>query len=983
MITVLMKISFQYWKKHKRRFFTLALSIIMGTAALCCSSLLIRSEKNAVLSQQLDYCGDYDVIIYETNAEITETISNLDGVEDLGFYYELGYASLPGGNQKYKTAAYRDEKSAELYHMSCIRGNYPVNENEIALDIETAKSLGIAPYPGEQIELALYDLEKQELCSRSFMISGIFVLSNKESYGGYYRYPGEGYVMPTVLMYAEMNQVFGSNLITTFVQVTEETAKEAIAALDIPQGSQWLTMDTFWRRTDAYSYVLGTWTTLVQDYGDYSLNSIFQAMKEGKVFKDFYSNILMPLFSCLILVIVMISVAELIRNVLKDRTEMIAILRSLGLSAAGSGIYLIIEFLLLTILLSLAGLAVGMGCHSLIIMLLNHIYNMRMTTGFHVSEYVATVTYNPYILPFVVIGVSVLGAVLIAVVRFSRVSPIMIFQGYLDRQSRKLHKKIDSAHPIRKGWMPLLNESIRLHDTSVIIMTIVVMSTAFFGYTYFSALADKENTGLKSELENNGLGNRDYLAKKSSDIYNFNFNTENHHDYGVSAEALLEFAENEFVESAYGMIVNISTRLSYSLEAVTETMESLLATVNLRNRSPSEDELENAMYEGQEAFMEAVGYYAEESVYAAPTVGISQELMLQLNDCLIAGELDWDRIQCGEEVVIAVPERFSSAAKEVFVIGDELPLSDIVLSEEEDLYDFGHILPADVAEPVYIKKVISDGIEIEYSEFAFGYRQDVQTKIGAVIAIPEDAEAAGYHDFIYELVYQDLQDYPVIILCGGSNAFQSWGLPDSLYTKVSASIKDGYNAEQADIAWYGFMSHASGMSTSSVSEVKMKMQNNTHKVMSLYYVIIIMLIVIGMTAIGISLYSRIRMSSTKIAYLRAIGMSLSQITMMILRQNIFYPFIGAVCAIIPVGLCQCFFYYIIWFTSSTDMVVVEYRLPWYSEIPYWYNLFSYHPAATLTVLTLVMMGLIFLVTIPQILYVKRQRIVEDLEKISF
>lgn len=983
---LLYRISVSYWKRHKRRLFTLALTIVMGVAALCCSALLIRSEKTAVVSQTMDNVGNYDAIIYETDVTTAETISKMEGVGESGFYHELGYVTLPEGSQEYKAVAYQDTKSQELYHMSCIRGTYPETEDEIALDMQTAKALGIVPYPGEQAELKLYDLEKNALCTKTFTVSGIFTISNEEVEGGYYRYAGKNYVMPTIVLHAGMNEIFDSDVITAYVQIDDNGVNEVLWALESQEDTPCTKVATPYGRISSYSIALGTEFTLFIDYGESSLQHIEQAMEDGKIFRDFYSDVLMPVFCFLILVIVMVSVVGLIRNVLKDRTEMVAILRSLGLSGVESGIYLTVEMLLLTFLLSLAGLVVGMGCHGAMIALLNHLYNLRLETGFQAVVYVKAVTYNPYTMPLLVVGAGVLAAVLISVIRFSRISPIMLFQGHVEHKADKKGRKRTVSGKESKHWMPMLNKSIHLHDTSIIIMMIVVMSAAFFGYTYFSALSDMETTSLRNSLENSSLGNRDYLAERSPHIHTFNFNTENHHDYGIPVEAVREFAENEFVERAYGMIVNTSTRLAYQAEETDESVEQLLGTANIRTRLPGEDEIEMVLYEGQEAFMEAVGYSSEESIYAAPTVGIPEELMMELQDCVIAGEINWEQILSGEEVVIAVPESRLQMAEQVFTVGEELPLSDIVLSAEEDLYDFGYMSSSDVAEPVYESTVIDNGTEVEYSEYAFGYRKDIQTRVGAVVSIPEDAGAENYHDFIYELVYQDLQAYPVTVLCADRGSFQAWELPDALYTKVSVNVADGYDTEQLDVEWYRFLNGAPGMRSYTVSETKMQIENDTCKIMSIYYLVIIMLIVVGITAIGISLYSRIRMSSTKIAYLRAIGMSLSQITGLILKQNMFYPVIGAVCAVIPVGLCQCMFEYInhqintgAWFSFG----IIEYRPPWYFFVPHWYNLFSYHPVATLVILTLIMMALILLVTIPQILYVRKQRVVEDLEKVSF
>ena len=52
---MLAKISLKYWANHKMRLFTLMLTLVFGVSALCCTALLIRSEKHAVLENALIY----------------------------------------------------------------------------------------------------------------------------------------------------------------------------------------------------------------------------------------------------------------------------------------------------------------------------------------------------------------------------------------------------------------------------------------------------------------------------------------------------------------------------------------------------------------------------------------------------------------------------------------------------------------------------------------------------------------------------------------------------------------------------------------------------------------------------------------------------------------------------------------------------------------------------------------------------------------
>lgn len=795
------------------------------------------------------------------------------------------------------------------------------------------------------------------------------------------------YLPPTIILHREANELFQSEKLTALLWVRDIEDIDAIRALDSPKGTLWNAVvgDAHYGRVYPYTMILGIGTTIWKDYGFGDMSNVLQAIQDGKIFMDFYSSVLIPIVTFLVLVIVIISVIGLVRNILKDRTEMLAILRSVGLSSVGSGIYLTIELCVLCFLLAVVGLVVGMGCHLVIIAILDHVFEIRIATGFDAIRYVKAVTYNPYSMPLFVTMTGVLLSVLVAVWKLCRVSPIMIFQGDLEQGKKKRVRKNRKSRKAEKSWMPLLGDSIHLNDVTIMVMMIVVMSAAYFGYNYFRSLADSDMRAYEDELNANQMGNHDFLAEKNSGTVMFNLNTENHHDYGVEPDIFREYAGQEYIDTAYGVIINQSTRLQYPKDAGQGMYDRVLEKGNLRIHVPSEDDLDQTFYEGQEAHIRALGYEETEELYAAPTIGISRLLMEQLEGYVISGSLNWEQLQIGAEVVIAVPEGQADAVREAFLAGEELPLSDVVLSEEEDTYHFYSMELSELAEPILEKKTVDNGVEVNFTEYSFGHRKDIQTKIGAIVAVPENREAGEVQDWMQELTYAKLGQYPVLVLCA-EEAFAAWELPDHLYMLVSAKVKDGYGVTQMDVAWYRMMSHASGMSSSSVSEIKAEMKSAGYKVMCIYYVMIILLMIVGMTAIGISLYSRIRMSSSQIASLRAIGMSLSQLTKWIIRQNMCYPLIGAVCALVPVSMCECLFHYIIyqinkgdWFSSG----LIKYREPWYLQLPYWYSLFSHHPILTLLVITAIMMGLIVLVTLPQIAYIRRQRIVEDLEKVSF
>lgn len=996
-IFTLAKVSLKYWMQHKRSLLTLFITIVLGTAALCCAALLIRSEKMAVLEEELVICGDYDVIVYDVEASYQDKIQDLSSVECLGFYYELGYA---GGNKsqqdtgnnrqqrdekadrmqgQYKVAAYGDEASAQMYHMTCIEGEYPTETDEVALDIFVVKALGIPPLVGERVTLPLYDLTGQLVEEREFRISGIFQATSEGSYGGWIRYSGvEGYVMPAVMVSPALFPLFDSGKATFFLQVQGEPVEivDDLVELGIA-GSK---ANVGLGRSYAYTHVLGITDAIWARHSSVNLENVLEEMKAGRVIKDFYSGVLIPIFSFLILLIVWFSVYGLIKNVVRDKAQMLGILRSIGLNAVHSGIYLAADMFVMVLLFALIGLGIGCGLYIGLMWLLNTVLELQLTIAFEANEYVRAVTNNPFVYPIVVILLGTFAAVLLAEKPLVSAQPIQVLQGNF-RKEKRLHKKRNkySGVLIKGGWRTLLNCRVVFRDMIVMGMVVMVMSVAFFGYTYFRAMADKNNSELRYRLAESGVGEYDYLAYKSAQANaSYNFGIYNRHECGISQEAFEELEEKSYVESAYGLIVNDSTRLTFMEKEWTEAHETLLAERNLRGAYNTADAFEASLGAAEDAMIRGCGYAEEEMIYRITTVGVSWEYMQKLEEGLIAGRLQQEKIASGEEVILVVRSELAACAEELFPVGTKLPLSDIVLSNEEDTYDFSRLNPAQVKEPVFLQEVLTpEGMRVELTSYAFGYRKDITTKVGAILVLD------GEHDHL--LPEDDLQ-----ILCLADSTFAAWGLPDELLTKVAVSLKDGVDLKEADADWFALINSAEGISYVSTSEIKEGMQTETNKVMAVYYLLVIMLLLVGMVAIAIGMYTKIRLQSNEIAYMRAVGMKISQLAYLIICQNISYLGIGILCAPIPAGVMQVLFNYIkkqidtgVW--EGTNFVVIgeEQSLPWWRALPFRYDLFSYEPVQTIVWLCILMGGLVFLLTVFQLIYIRKQQIVKGMEEIGF
>lgn len=970
---LLARLSLQYWKNHKRRFFTFLTALVLGVSALCCTALLIRSEKQAVLEEELRLLGDYDFIAYDLTDSAAEEIRTDSRVTVSGKYYRLGYAEGISG-AKVNAAAFADKQSEDIYHMTCSKGHYPENADELALDAAAAKSLGISPYPGEKLSLSLYSAESSLISEKEYTVSGIFEASNSMLYGGWLRYPScyaeDEYEMPGAFFFNDNSPAFSGSKATVFLQADVSQADALFdrlselsdAKADRPNG-----------RYFAYSYVLGAVEELYTDYGGISEQTIGQAIENGDTVRDFYSGILMPVFTAIVFIIVVLCVVGITGNIIRDRRESFAILSSLGLDGRSLRAYIACDLALTAALCTAVGLGLGCLVHIGMTMLLNSLYDLKLQYGSSCSEYVEAVTFSPVLVSVATVMLCVAAAILISLLRIRGKTPseLLAESSRTRRRTRRLRRY--------KSWKGLIRRRIRLGSAGIALVSILVMGTALFGYTFFSALSDKNNVELEFEKEQAGLGEWDYKAEKTDRSQMYIFNIEDHHDNGISEEDYSRLAGQPFVKSIFGRIVNRSTRFAVKDGSLDKDMLSALKVYDLRTArsSLSTTELAAADKEAEDAMISAIGYDNDELIYSLPTVGLYDDELKELEPWVTEGSIDLEKLRSGEEVLLVMTKSGYSSFKELFHAGDTLPLSDIVLSDEEEQYDFSHFDPSEHAEPVYRKNVMTDdGFEVELTAYAFGKRKDIAVKVGAVVVLNIDT-AKKY------MTTAAVGNYGMNAFCS-VDSFKAWGLRDNRLTDVFVGLDDTSSVDKADLFWYDMLSRSKGMTSHSTAEITAGMNRGTRKIMSVYYCMMIILIFTAAVTIAIGLYTGIRIRSSKFAVLRACGMDLRQITWLVLRQNIVYPIVGIAFSIVPVWLCQRYFGIIRKrFEAAQDGEWPPELLWIFEQIPSGYDLFSYNIAPAMAVIFAVYSVMILAVTVPQILYLKRQSVSAELERSSF
>lgn len=971
------------------RFICLIIMLIFGGFSISTTSLLVRSEKRTEIEEFLDVTGDYDEIVYNTRIGFEEALSELDFVDDIGLYYELGAISNISDVYTFKAVALKDELSEELYHLTCIRGTYPRRENEIAIDVSVANTYGIAPYPGETIDLKLYNFKGDYIETRSFVISGVFKCSNNEVVGGWNRCPffafdNDSYQMPAVFFSPSCTDLFSCVNETVFFRSYSKGAgslDNAVSMLLNETGQGCTGFEYNSRRSSGYSWYTG----LGHGFGgSFSWNKMNEAVDNGLFKRDFYSEFIIPIISILVIVTEAVSIFMLSRNIIADRKEHYAILRSIGMSSKQVVNNLLIEIMGFGFIGNCIGIVLGYAVHIGLIRLLNNLSHLRLYDGIYVDDVVKHITYDPIITSIEVCICSLILALVIPVYKLYRLYPAELLSTSDSMFIWKKKSKKVRSSSLKSGWLHLLNKRIDLHDWSTMLVMMIVLSSLLFGYVFFRAFSEQATVESRGFMEMLGIDGSGYVVTRSGSIRDWGYNVSNRHDAGIIPTFPELVESNPDVKDSWSVIFNESTRMVFD-EEPDENMQLLLGN-RLLNYRPSDDPFVVDALVAENIIFEHTGYESNVYMYELPTVGLTTNEMLGLESEIVSGEINFDKIGSGEEVVLAVPEELLYLCLQYYPVGTAIDFDDIVLTEEEEGLNFDSL--NDSKWVVYDNYVETEAGEVYVSYGAFGTRYNIETRVGAIVVLHDEHDISEYLTMgtnwvnqMHSTASRDSIDpepaYGMSVLCLPST-FDSWGLPDKNFTSVKVELAEDCDIYQFDEFWYKALSGSIDVQTKSTFDYLDDISIGTNRVMTIFFVLIIVLVLLGMISIITGLYTKTRSNSARFQTLRRIGLSVNQASIMIYTQNMFYPIIAIITAITPVYFMQCIFGSIKLKIQNGEMDMLE-TTPWGIRIPYSADLFSYNFIPALICCVLLGFLLIFIGTLPQILYLKKMKMIETRE----
>ncbi len=974
------------WMNNKRSggVICLIVMLIFGCFSITSVCLLVRSEKKTEMEEALTLEGDYDVIAYEAPIGFEDQFSEVEWLDEIGLYYEIGTVTNSDERASFRSVSFKDELSEKMYHLPCIRGAYPKNENEIAVDVSVASTYGIPPYPGETISLKSFDTDGEYIGEKEYVISGVFRLSNNAVYKGWYRSPLSGvrdYSMPGVFFYPSDSAIRRCTKETVFFRADSASCEVSVPAISRAKGAPVLGVEYNERRSNVYGRFVG----LDNSFDGKSLEERYEAIKDGMFKKDFYSAIVFPIISIMVMVTEVIAIYMLTKNILADRKERYGILRSIGMSSKRIIGSILAEILGLGILGAVIGIALGYVSHLAIIRLLNSLWHLRLFDGIHVEGMIKEITYDPITTTIIVCICSLGVSLFIPLYRLYKMYPTELLATSDSMFVKKKKKTAKKTTKLTKNWLTLLNKRIDLHDMSTMLVMMIVISSALFGYVFFRAFSEQATLDEKLFIRSMGMEGDGYVVTRSSYLKNqLGNNVFNRHDAGIipSFPELIE--NNENVERVWAVIMNESSRLAFD-EEPNAGMKQLLGNRSL-NRRVAEDPYKNEETIAEPTIFAHMGYDTPVYMYELPSVGLTEKEMSGLSGELLAGSIDIDKIKRGEEVVLAVPENLKELCLQYFPVGSSLNFDGIVLTEEEEIIDNNQKL--DEKWIVYDRFIETDEGKAHVGYTSFGTRYGVETRVGAIVVLKDEKEIFEYltegSEWVQQLYYTaDSEEdgakstYGMSVLCL-PDSFEAWGLPERNFTSVKAEMKKGYDVFGFDEFWYKSLAGSVDVQTNSTYEYTEMIAIKSDRIMTIFMMLLSVLIVLGTVSIITGLYTKTRSNVFRFQTLRRVGLSVRQASLMIYTQNMFYPLLAIVVANIPVCAGQ---QYLNAFQARIKSGKINLQSsPWYIRIPASANLFSYNFIPALICCLLLGFLLIFIGTLPQILYLRKMKMIETREE---
>lgn len=254
--------------------------------------------------------------------------------------------------------------------------------------------------------------------------------------------------------------------------------------------------------------------------------------------------------------------------------------------------------------------------------------------------------------------------------------------------------------------------------------------------------------------------------------------------------------------------------------------------------------------------------------------GYNDEMIKSLNDYVVSGKIDIDKMKNNNEVVLYIPHTQRKYGQSDIVIGGGKPVVDIKVGDTVKVkYPKGKIKSTD-GESKYWGMEDGDNYDYKYYEF----------KVGAIVDYP----------FADDLLYAWQSGVDVIT----SNEYMEKITGINTYNLVYANIKEGANYEKINKKLGKIGSKTAGTTTKCMIKEK-EIHKQSLKQQNMYtYGIIAVIFTISMFNIINNVSYNITSRTSEFGMLRAVGISNEDFKKMIVYEGLLYGLLSSITVIV-------------------------------------------------------------------------------------
>ncbi len=837
-------------KANKRHYLTSVISafllmfFISGTMFTLWS--LVTSRENAASRDIGDYYGYF---IHSDTFDFKQAVS--DGVvEEYGNAHIVGFAYGDTSRNMGCVVAWLDDTAKKMYNPILLDGRYPEKKGEIAIESAVASQMGITAVADRDITLNMLSADSngfsEDSRTMSFRIVGI--LSNKQSNATAAEdYFGLTKFMPSAFLSADSASLFDSEMLSAYFTVTKESAKtykvyDELGYHFTSNFNEYMKtrVDNTLNTSEGY-YVYNSDLNFTPLYID-NIRTSYIANNTSLIA---VANTPFTVFLTLS-VICALAVYNNVSSDIRERSRQTGLLRAIGTTKKQiikgflkENLRLFLLLLPFSVLFSYLFVLIG-------VKILGEAY-----------------VFSPKIVLFpIVLSLTLLCVLIIsfiAIVKSASYSPMQLMRGTEGpRRKKKYRIKCKKSF---NATSTLAKRNIRLYkgrnvQVSLMVFFIIIFSSV--SYTVTSEIG----FGIRE------MGDPNIYTVSSR--YALNENDDIISDSAIPVQDVETLRKYPYFSYVYGS-------KEFSAETQQNDYTKLLGINSLGHDEPLD----------KEAIEEYLSVPAD-SLYSVPVYGIDEEYISMLSLEVYDGEIDFEKLNSGEEIIMVADPEISYRVYDVGETGYFFGV------EGEELFGGGEVIYT-------LKNELRAGSEIMLKTTVDGKTGENTYKIGAVVM--------PYFSMEYTFFANNLS-----FITTSEGASQITGFNSLPYSKIALKLNDEFeNNDTTDSFVYNYLCKYADKCDLQVTSnyLESKDDRTARKILVIICAAVsVIFLAICISTFNNSINNKIRSNKRQIGTLRAVGASKKDLSMIYIKE-----FLLTVCppAVLGIGIYASFYRYV---TSS-------------------------------------------------------------------